>query len=287
MRHDGKAIGWVFAVVALWAWPAAAQERRPMSFVDTLSLPVIQEPQLSPDGRQVLFVMDGPDWKANKRVGHVYRINTDGTSQVQLTFGDRGESSPRWSPDGTRVAFLARRESDENNQIYLLHVAGGEARRLTAHPTAPTSLTWAPDGSRVYFLAPDAKSPEEKERERLQDDVYAFEETNFKQRHLWAADLEGKTTRFTEGDFSVGQYAPSPRNGSRVAMSRTPSPLLEFSHLSEVWVMERLRRCPAPVDRRGTGSTSAGSPSRPTTPGCCSRLAPTRPCRGTTTARCS
>jgi Tol biopolymer transport system component len=237
MRRHWKGFGSVIAVAALWAGSAAAQERRPMGFVDTLSLPVIQDPQLSPDGRQVLFVMDGPDWKANRRVGHVHRINSDGTGQVQLTFGERGESSPRWSPDGTRVAFLARREADEHNQIYLLNVAGGEARRLTQHPAPPTNLTWAPDGSRLFFTATDAKSPEEREREKLQDDVYRFEETNFKQRHLWTADLEGQTRKLTDGDFSIEQYALSP-DGSRVALSRSPSPLLEFSHLSEVWVMD-------------------------------------------------
>jgi len=237
MGCSGKGIGSVLALVALWAGSAAAQDRRPMGFIDTLSLPVIQDPQLSPDGRQVLFVMDGPDWKANRRVGHVYRINADGTGQVQLTFGERGESSPRWSPDGTRVAFLARRAPDEHNQIYLLNVAGGEARRLTEHPAPPTNLTWAPDGSRLFFTATDAKSPEERERERLQDDVYRFEETNFKHRHLWTADLEGQTRKLTDGDFSIEQYTLSP-DGSRVALSRSPSPLLEFSHLSDVWVMD-------------------------------------------------
>ncbi len=237
MRRTCRGIGSVVAVVALWAGPAAGQDRRPMSFVDSLTLPVIQDPQLSPDGQQVLFVMDGPDWKANRRIGHIHRINVDGTGQVQLTFGERGESSPRWSPDGTQVAFLARRESDEHNQVYLLQSAGGEARRLTRHPAAPGNLAWAPDGTRLYFTASDEKTPEERERERLQDDVYRFEETNFKHRHLWAVDLEGKAAKLTDGDFSVEQYAVSP-DGSRIALTRSPSPLLEFSHLAEVWVMD-------------------------------------------------
>jgi len=237
MLRCDRGVRVVLAVLALWAAPAAAQDRRPLGFVDALSLPAIQDPQLSPDGQQVLFVMDGPDWKQNRRIGHIYRIGTDGSGQVQLTFGERGESSPRWSPDGTRVAFLARREADDHNQIYVLHVAGGEARRLTRHPTAPANLTWAPDGARLFFTAIDEKSAEERERERLQDDVYRFEETDFKQRHLWTADLEGRTTKLTDGDFSVGQYAVS-RDGSRIAFSRAPSPLLEFAHLAEVWVMD-------------------------------------------------
>ena len=225
-------------VIAVLGWSiGASAQPRPIGFVEALSLPVIQDPQLSPDARQVVFAMETVDWKANRRVGHLYRINVDGTDQVQLTFGERGETSPRWSPDGTQVAFLARRDGDEHNQIYLLHSGGGEARRLTTHAAAPASIAWTPDGTRLLFVAPEAKTPEEREKDRLQDDVYAFEETNFKQRHLWAVDLTGTTTRVTEGAYSVVQYAISP-DGSRLVMSRAPSPLLEFSHLAELWVTD-------------------------------------------------
>lgn len=221
----------VFSVAA----SLQAQERRPMGFVDIIELPTIQDPRLSPDGTQVLFVMDRPDWKANKRIGHIYRINTDGTGQVQLTFGERGESSPRWSPDGKVVAFLAQRNGDDHNQVYLLHSEGGEARRLTTHPTAPGNLTWSRDGASIVFVAADEKSEAEKKRDSLKDDVYAFEENNFKQRHLWRTDLEGKATKLTDGDFSISDYALSP-DGTRIVTSRAPSPLLEFSHLREVWI---------------------------------------------------
>ncbi len=235
MRHftlrSAAVLGLLLAAVAATAQP------RPLGFVDALSLPSIQDPQLSPDGRQVLFVMDAPDWKANRRVGHIHRINADGSDQTQITFGERGESSPRWSPDGTQVAFLARRDGDEQNQIYLLHTGGGEARRLTTHPTAPSSFTWTADGRALHFLASDAKTADEKEKDRRQDDVYAFEENNFKQRHLWRVDVQaGNTTRLTDGAFSITQYAVSP-DGTRIVTTRTSSPLLEFSHLNEVWVM--------------------------------------------------
>ena len=115
----------VFVLTLLWCQPAAAQERRPLGVVDMIQLPSIQDPQLSPDGTRILFVMDAPDWKANRRVGHLYRINADGTGQVQLTYGERGESSPRWSPDGRRIAFLSRRGDDTHTQLYVLDAEGG------------------------------------------------------------------------------------------------------------------------------------------------------------------
>jgi dipeptidyl aminopeptidase/acylaminoacyl peptidase len=228
------------AVIATLFWAvAAAAQPRPLGFVDAMSLPAIQDPHLSPDGTQVLFVMDAPDWKANRRVGHIYRIKVDGSDQVQLTFGERGETNPRWSPDGSQIAFLARRDADEQNEIYVLNAGGGEARRLTSHPTAPESIAWTPDGARIYFIAAEAKTKDEKERDRLRDDVYAFEETNFKQRHLWHVDLAGVAERVTEGAFSVMHFALSP-DGTRLVTARAPSPLLEFSHLSELWVSDAM-----------------------------------------------
>lgn len=227
------------ALLLLLALPldAPAQEKHPISVVESMALPAIADPQLSPDATRVLFVMDAPDWKANRRIGHIYRIDADGTHQVQLTFGERGESSPRWSPDGRRIAFLARRGDDAVTQIYLLEADGGEARRLTTHPTAPADLSWSLDGRLIFFVAANAKSAAAKEKARLQDDVFAFEETDFDQRHLWVADLDGKTTQVTFGDYSVTSYALSP-SGSRIAMTRAPSPLLEHRMKSEAWVMD-------------------------------------------------
>jgi dipeptidyl aminopeptidase/acylaminoacyl peptidase len=235
MKPVRNALAVVVCVLSVLS--VSAQEKRGRTFVDSLEQAVVGDPQLSPDGKQLLFTIDKADWKANRRLGHIYRVNADGTGQVQLTFGDRGESSPRWSPDGKTIAFTTRRDADSNNQIYILSVDGGEARRLTNHPTSPGSLTWAPDGKSIYFSAPDAKSAEEKEKDRLLDDVYTFEENNFKQRHIWTTDLEGKTKRITEGDWNVSGYDLS-ADGKRIAFERTTSPLLEFSDRTEVWVMD-------------------------------------------------
>jgi len=228
----------LFALVGPMAPVAQAQAPapRPMTFLDGLNMPSLQDPQLSPDGRTVAFVMDAPDWAANRRVGHIHRIGLDGTGLVQLTRGDRGESSPRWSPDGRFLAFLTRRNGDEVTQVYLLDATGGEARRLTTHPTAVGDITWSRTGQRLFFVADDEKSAEAKKRATLKDDVYAFEENDFQQRHLWSTDLQGTTTRLTSGAWSVSEYSLSD-DESRVVMVRMPSPKLEFLDQSEVWIM--------------------------------------------------
>jgi dipeptidyl aminopeptidase/acylaminoacyl peptidase len=235
------------------------QDKRLRTFVDSIEQPVLSDPQLSPDGQQIAFVIDRADWKANRRIGHIFRINADGTGQTQLTFGERGESSPRWSPDGKSIAFTARRDGDTVNQIYLLHADGGEARRVTTHATATGNITWAPDGKSIYFTATDAKSADERERDRVQDDVYAFEENNFKQRHLWTTDLEGKTRRITEGDWSLGGYKLSD-DGRRIAMHRTPTPLLGSGDRGEVWVMDASGQNAKQLTTNGVSEANA-SPS--------------------------
>jgi dipeptidyl aminopeptidase/acylaminoacyl peptidase len=232
--HASACLFVAYAWLLVSASPATAQ--RSMTLVDILNVPGVSDPQLSPDGRQVLYVLSEADWKANKRTGHIWRVNVDGSATSRLTEGADGESSPRWSPDGNTVAFLAKRGDDEVTQMYLLSVNGGEGRRLTRHATRVSNIAWTPDSSSVYFLAAEAKTDEQKARERAQDDVYAFEE-DYKQQHLWSVRVANTVEqRITTGDFSIRDYALS-RDGTRVACHRAPNPLLGSSDQSEVWVM--------------------------------------------------
>ncbi len=219
---------------------AAAQEKRPISIVELIDVPRVGGAQLSPDGSQILFTRTDTDWEENGRITHVHRINADGSGEVRLTNGEHGESGPRWSPDGRLVAFVARRGDDENRQIQLLRNSGGEASPLTEHPTSIQQYAFSPDGSHIYFLAFDAKTDEEKKKDRLRDDVFAYDE-NYKQRHLWkVAVREGDTVeaeRITEGDFSVLGFRLSD-DGARIAHHRSVSPLFDNADEGEVWIMD-------------------------------------------------
>ncbi|MGW8267960.1 MAG: prolyl oligopeptidase family serine peptidase [Longimicrobiales bacterium] len=215
---------------------AADAQKRPMTIVDLIEVPSVGDPQVSPDGTQLLYVRSDADWEENRTISHVFRVNADGSGTVQLTYGQEGQSSPRWSPDGGRVAFTANRDDAEGTQIYLLGAGGGEARRVTSHATSVNSIEWSPDGRFLYFLASDPLSAEEKEKQEIGDDVYAFDE-NFKQVHLWKVAVDsGEETRITEGDFTVGQYNLSP-DGTMVAHMRAPSPLYGDAQDAEVWIM--------------------------------------------------
>ncbi len=232
MRISRSLVGCAWLLAA-----AAALAQRPMTLVDLMNLPLLSDPQLSPDGREVAFVESRPDWKADRRITHIWKINADGSGLIQMTSGSEGENGPRWSPDGKTIAFLRRRGSGDEAmaQIWLISLGGGEARPLSSHATAVSSIEWSPDGSAIFFRAPDPKTEEEKAREKLKDDVFAFDE-NYQQQHLWTiAVASKKETRITQGNFSVLSYRLS-KDGRKIAYHRAPTPLIEDQDQSEVWV---------------------------------------------------
>jgi dipeptidyl aminopeptidase/acylaminoacyl peptidase len=233
-----------------------SQTPRPMGIVDLLNIPRLSDPQLSPAGRDVLYTRADADWKSGRRVSHIWRAAIDGGQPVQLTSGAEGESGPRWSPDGKTIAFTAKRGDNEFAQIYLLPVDGGEARQLTTHASAASELAWAPDAASIYFKAPDAKTADDKAREKARDDVYMYDE-NYKQTHIWKVTIASKAeTRVTDGDFSVTAYDLS-EDGRKLTYLRAPTPLLGDGDRSEVWVAGADGANAVQITKNGVQETNA------------------------------
>ena len=214
------------------------QDKRPMTIIDLINVSSIGSPQLSPDGNYILYTLSEANWDKNKRVSHIWRINKDGKNKFQMTQGENGENSPRWSPDGESFAFISKRgkSEDEKNQIYLILNLGGEATKLTNHHTSVSNIQWSPDEKSIYFLANDLELEEEKRKNEIKDDVYAFDE-NYKQRHLWKVIIKDKNiVKVTDGDFSIINYKLS-RDGNKIAYHRGPNPLYGYAKMQEVWGM--------------------------------------------------
>lgn len=245
------AAGLLLAAHAAAAAPLCAQDGdggevsadgEPMSLVDRLEVPILEDPRLSPDGSRVVFVRGEADWEEDRLVHHLWLVETPEPRQEprgakQLTTGGEGETSPRWSPDSDRIAFLAERGDDEHAQIHVIPTSGGEARRLTDHPTAVSDIRWAPDGQHLYFLAEDEETEARKAREEAGNDVYAVDE-DWRHRHLWRVSVpDGEAERVTGGDFSIWDYRIS-RDGSMLVVHRGPTPLFDDWGETEVWVAD-------------------------------------------------
>ena len=210
-----------------------AQTARSMSLIDLAELPRTLDPELSPDGRFVIYALSHADWKLDRPVWNLWRQEVGGGPPVRLTYGDTlVPAFTRWSPDGRTILF-----EQDTPQVYLMAADGGEPRALTHHATAVSYPTWSPDSTAVYFLAADARTAEERERDRLRDDVYAYDE-NYKHRQLWKVVVStGDEQAITSGDSSVVSYHLS-RDGRRIAFERAPTPLAADAYRGEVWTMD-------------------------------------------------
>ena len=124
---------------------------------DILQLTGVADPRLSPDGTTIAYVVTGLDGESNEYRGTIWLAALDGSSPPRrLTAGTRRDADPRWSPDGTRLAFTSNR-NDETMQLYVMPVSGGEAQRLTALKEDVTQAVWSPDGATIAFVVARAR----------------------------------------------------------------------------------------------------------------------------------
>lgn len=227
----------LFTILVLSVITAQSQNaKKEMSIVDFLNISGISNPQLSPNGEELIYLLYESDWQANKQVGHLWRIGANSNDDRQITYGKNGESNAAWSPDSKWISFISKRNDDKVNQIYIMRKDGGEGRNLTNHKTGVSSPTWSPENKFIYFIANDSLTADEEKAKKLKDDVYKLDE-NYKQKHLWKVSLEdGIETRITEGDFSVMGYDLS-QDGQQLLIHKGINPLFDFYKESEIWIM--------------------------------------------------
>src|SRR5216684_6316260 len=123
--------------------PAQEASHR-LTAMDEFQLQLPTDPQISPDGKRIVYVRRFADPMTDKRYSNLWIINSDGTDHRPITTGNRSDSSPRWSPDGTRLAYLS--DADGKQQIYIRWMDTGQTARITNLEQAPDSIAWSPDG---------------------------------------------------------------------------------------------------------------------------------------------
>ena len=225
------------AFVATSSPPAAAQEAVLESFRAQIGLKTVAGPRISPDGSMIAYSVTTADWANNRFDQEIWLVVGD-DEPFQLTRTEPGSSmGHRWSPDGSRLGFVADR--GDGAQVYLIPPVGGEAERLTSHEHGVGAFRFSPDGTRIAYSAIDP-APDDFEKREEHYGNYAVEDADFRMTHLWVADVQegAEPRRLTRGDgFTVGSFEWSP-NGREIAFDHMPTPLVNSFPHSDISVVD-------------------------------------------------
>jgi dipeptidyl aminopeptidase/acylaminoacyl peptidase len=226
---------WALALIALVAAAPVARAATPFRLDDLQKLVRLSDPQLSPDGKSVAVVVSTPVWKTDKHATEIDLVDVASGAKRALTQDREDVSSPRWSPDGTRLAFLAKDAKTKQDQIFVMPLAGGDAQRITNAKQGIDEFTWSPDGSRIAYITQD--QPLNEKAIKAHDKAFQVTDGNFLLRealapwHLWVVAATGGTpTRLTEGAFSLqtDQQGATPlawtRDGKSIVFTQFPEP---------------------------------------------------------------
>lgn len=212
------------------------QNERKLVPSDVYNYKSVSNPQISPDGKWILYSITTPDSTENKKQSDLFLVNWNGKDSLQLTFTSEGESNAKFSPDGRYISYLSSKKVDsvDTNQLWLMDRRGGEAKQFTKVKEELEDYEWSPDGSKIVLVMKDAVN-KKKKKDKVKDpiivDRYHFKQDiqgyiQDKYTHLYLLNLaSGNVEQLTTGKFNENSPAWSPDGKTIVFVSnRTEDP---------------------------------------------------------------
>ncbi|MEA3058259.1 MAG: hypothetical protein QOF34_1074 [Sphingomonadales bacterium] len=215
---------------------------------DLFNLEVASDPQISPDGRTIAYARRSNDIMTDKARSTIWLVDAATGQQRPLLAGSGSYFSPRWSPDGTRLAYVAAEGG--NPQLYVRWVANGESARITGLPDSPGGLAWSPDGRRIAYsmFVPDAgphlgSAPPKPEGAKWADPLQVIDAVTYRtddegylkagyEQIFWVPADGGAPVQLTFGATHAG--------GGRLSWTPDSRSILFSANLSKNWEREPL-----------------------------------------------
>jgi dipeptidyl aminopeptidase/acylaminoacyl peptidase len=223
--------------------------RRAMTPQDITRIRFISDPQLSPDGRRVAFVVTMLSEDQDEYLSNIWVVDTAGGEPRRFTTGPKRDTAPRWSPDGSWLAFVSERVPKQKAQLYVMPVDGGEPARLTDLRNGVAHPVWSPDSTRLAFVsrAGGWQEPEdEAERQKskparvITSLKYKYNSEGFiydRHPHIFVVSADGgPPQQLTDGDFADGDPTWAP-DGSAIAFTSARHEDRDYDNAADVWLI--------------------------------------------------
>ncbi len=229
----------LFLATLFFSLQSIAQTKTYWQPAQTMKMKNITAVVPSPDGKKVAYAVREAIMTDDRSeyAAQIFLCNADGSNTVQLTKGDRNNTMPKWSPDGSLIGFISNRDSKSN--LYILPVAGGESERLTDVKTAVSDFEWGPDGKTMAYTMSDAPDDVEEKRKKAKDDWYFMDET-YKQGRLYVLWLNERDTvgkqkvlKVTKDNRHISTFDWSP-DGKWIVYAHAASPGVNDNVYSDI-----------------------------------------------------